>query len=108
MLKEEKKRDANHLRFIRLLPCAKGCFPCSGGSEAAHIRIGSGAGISQKPADNLAVPLCPSAHREQHNRGEKTFWGDVERARKLATDLYQVTGDWDKGAKLILDFRRGL
>lgn len=58
--------------------------------EVAHVRIGSGAGIGQKPDDWRTVPLCagPNAsadghlgcHNRQHTVGERTFWAgfDVE------------------------------
>ena len=54
--------------------------------EAAHVRIGSGAGIGQKPDDWRAVGLCKWHHARQHSIGEETFWreyaesgqGDVE------------------------------
>jgi hypothetical protein len=46
--------------------------------EAAHVRNGSGAGISQKPDDWRAVSLCKDCHQRQHQLGEKTFWKGVD------------------------------
>jgi hypothetical protein len=58
--------------------------------EAAHVRLGSGAGIGQKPDDWRAVSLCAGphsnadgqlgCHNRQHIVGEETFWNgrDVE------------------------------
>jgi len=48
--------------------------------EVAHVRIGSGAGMSQKPSDYRMVSLCSECHQRQHNIGEATFWRgrDVE------------------------------
>jgi hypothetical protein len=40
----------------------------------AHVRIGSGAGIGQKPDDWNTVSLCRDCHAEQHRIGERTFW----------------------------------
>jgi hypothetical protein len=45
--------------------------------EVAHIRIGSGAGMGQKPHDWLTVSLCKHCHQRQHNQGEVTFWQQV-------------------------------
>ncbi len=42
--------------------------------EAAHVRLGSGAGIGQKPDDFRAVGLCKHHHTAQHTQGEMTFW----------------------------------
>lgn len=42
--------------------------------EAAHVRLGSGAGIGQKPDDFRAAPLCKFHHSAQHAQGEMTFW----------------------------------
>ncbi len=50
--------------------------------EAAHVRMGSGAGMGQKPDDWRLVSLCVECHRSggasaQHNQGERTFWKGV-------------------------------
>jgi hypothetical protein len=42
--------------------------------EFAHVRIGSGAGIGQRPDDWNAVSLCKDCHQRQHTVGERTFW----------------------------------
>lgn len=61
-----------HLAFVRSRAC------CACGSitaiEAAHVRIGSGAGLGQKPDDFRAVGLCKECHTRQHTEGERTFW----------------------------------
>ncbi len=38
------------------------------------MRLGSGAGIGQKPDDWNAVSLCQHHHSEQHRLGEASFW----------------------------------
>jgi hypothetical protein len=38
------------------------------------VRIGSGAGIGQKPDDWNTVSLCRECHAMQHQHGEATFW----------------------------------
>lgn len=37
------------------------------------MRLGSGAGMGQKPDDWRTVPLCRDCHATQHT-GEMTFW----------------------------------
>ena len=46
--------------------------------EVAHIRMGSGAGMGEKPSDYRAVPLCRDHHRRQHEIGERTFWAGID------------------------------
>lgn len=73
------------MNFVRSHHCVMdGC----GGMpiEAAHVRLGSGAGMGQKPDDFRVVSLCKFHHTRQHSVGEETFWrefsesgqGDVE------------------------------
>jgi hypothetical protein len=71
--RESRWRSQAHLKWIRGFHCAwPGCdrLPI----EAAHIRIGSGTGMGQKPDDWMAVPLCRECHSMQHTIGEGTFW----------------------------------
>lgn len=72
-------RSQAHLSFVRSFVCAR----CSGvrKTEAAHVRLGSGAGMGQKPDDWRAVPLCTGAdgcHAYQHQIGEETFWANTD------------------------------
>jgi hypothetical protein len=78
-------RSIAHCNHVRLHECV-GC-----GSHtsivAAHVRLGSHTGLSQKPHDWLTVPLCdgPEAnidsqlgcHNRQHIVGEATFWRNI-------------------------------
>ncbi len=68
-------RSQAHAAFVRSHEC---CVPgCDGRPiEFAHVRMGSGAGVGQKPDDWRGVSLCADHHREQHAVGEATFWGD--------------------------------
>jgi hypothetical protein len=95
-----KHRDRKHLDWLRSLPCLKcvqefqidlnGHFE----NDPAHIRIGSRTGIAEKPDDKRAVPCCQSHHREQHQRGELTFWGSLlPAALRTASSLHRHTGD---------------
>ena len=55
----------------------------------AHVRIGSGAGMGQKPSDWRTVSLCggPSGcHARQHQQGEATFWQSFHAHTGLEVD----------------------
>lgn len=48
--------------------------------EVAHVRIGTGAGMGQKPDDWHTVSLCggrDGCHARQHTQGERTFWANA-------------------------------
>lgn len=57
--------------------------------EAAHVRMGSGAGMGQKPDDWRVVPLCAGphsnidgqlgCHNRQHIIGEPAFWAQYQK-----------------------------
>lgn len=65
-------KSQKHRNFVR----SHACVICDMAEaiEVAHVRLGSGAGIAQKPHDYLTVSLCRNHHQEQHTVGEKTFW----------------------------------
>lgn len=65
-------RSQAHAAFVR----SHACSVCGSiaGVEFAHVRLGSGAGMSQKPDDWNAVSLCRDCHARQHKVGEATFW----------------------------------
>lgn len=65
-------RSAAHCNFVRGHECSM-CGSASG-IEVAHVRLGSGAGMGQKPDDHRTVSLCRDCHRQQHEQGEVTFW----------------------------------
>ena len=70
-------RSPAHLKFVRGFACSH----CGSmvNIEAAHVRLGSGAGIGFKPDDYRAVSLCggpEGCHARQHRIGERAFWGD--------------------------------
>ncbi|MBD8552470.1 hypothetical protein IFT85_17420 [Sphingomonas sp. CFBP 8764] len=56
--------------------------------EAAHVRIGSNAGMGQKPDDWRTVSLCAACHRgpradAQHSMGERSFWAGIDYERLI-------------------------
>jgi hypothetical protein len=64
-----------HCSFVRGHECS--VAGCSGRPiEVAHVRLGSGAGMAQKPDDWRTVSLCQKHHALQHNRGEAWFWDE--------------------------------
>lgn len=77
-LPKKPKRDSRwrspaHCNFVRSHACSmEGC----GGLpiEVAHVRLGSGAGMAQKPDDWRTVSLCKWHHQMQHEMGEASFW----------------------------------
>ena len=76
--RESRWRSPAHCNFVR----SHACSVCHSqvAIEVAHVRIGSGAGMGQKPDDWRTVSLCKVCHNAQHEIGERTFWGgqDVE------------------------------
>jgi hypothetical protein len=73
-------RSQAHCNFVRGFRCAVvGCE--NQNTEVAHVRLGSGTGIGQKPDDWRTVPLCGGIeghHARQHRVGETTFWQAYE------------------------------
>lgn len=64
-----------HCNFVR----SHACSVCGNESsiEVAHIRLGTGAGMGQKPDDWHTVSLCKGCHFTQHSVGEKSFWASA-------------------------------
>lgn len=70
--RESRWRSQAHCNFVR----SHACSVCGSitAIEVAHVRIGSGAGMAQKPDDWNTVSLCKPCHQSQHHVGERTFW----------------------------------
>lgn len=70
--RESRWRSLAHCNFVR----GHACSVCGSmvAIEVAHVRIGSGAGMAQKPDDWNTVSLCKPCHASQHHVGERTFW----------------------------------
>jgi hypothetical protein len=84
-------RSQAHCNFVRSHGC---CAPLCGGRpiEVAHVRIGSGAGVGQKPDDWNTISLCRECHAEQHRLGERTY------ERKYGIDLAQIAAEFAKAS----------
>lgn len=100
-------RSERHRRFIASLAC---CVTGREGlTQAAHIRSGFFC-MSRKPSDSLCVPLSWPEHLKQHETSEAKYWkphGGIENIKKLAADLYAVSGDQERGIELVARFYYG-
>ncbi len=100
--------DPVYLARVRQMPCLH--CGVDGFTEAAHVRMQSGAhnkhgGISKKPEDKWAVPLCSEHHRRQHAHayGETGFWIEVGvNPILVATLLYGARGDLNRMRAVII------
>ena len=68
-------RSQAHCSFVRSHACSN-CEETIG-IEVAHVRMGSGAGMGQKPDDWNTVSLCKACHAWQHRYGEQSFWKEA-------------------------------
>lgn len=50
--------------------------------EFAHLRMGSGAGMGEKPDDWRGTSLCHDCHHLQHTLGEPEFWARYQQMHK--------------------------
>ena len=76
--RETRWRSQKHCTFVR----GHACCNCGSmaGIEVAHVRIGSGAGMGQRPHDYRTVSLCKDCHVRQHSIGERTFWEEYRKS----------------------------
>lgn len=65
------KRSPGHRAFVRRHACSA-CGSVTG-IECAHVRNGTGGGISMKPSDRWCLSLCRDCHALQHRIGETSF-----------------------------------
>jgi hypothetical protein len=84
------RNNTDHLEAIRQCPClACGRDPCG---EAAHVRMGTHAGMGRKPEDRWVTPLCRACHADQHEIGELTFWHSLDLPPlTIAAALYRAS-----------------
>jgi len=68
---EVGKRSPGHRAWVR----GHACSACGSTAaiECAHIRNGTGGGVSMKPADRWCISLCHDCHALQHRIGEQSF-----------------------------------
>lgn len=65
------KRSPAHRAWVR----GHACSACGSTAaiECAHVRNGTGGGMSMKPSDRWCVSLCHDCHAQQHQMGEQSF-----------------------------------
>lgn len=73
--RQSRWKSQAHCNFVR----SHACSVCGSMTaiEVAHVRIGTGAGMAQKPDDWFTVSLCKPCHTSQHYVGERTFWASA-------------------------------
>lgn len=105
-----RRRAPQHLAWIRTLPCV--ICETRGNCHAAHLRAAApqygkrATGLSEKPDDCWALPLCPDHHlfgdEAQHKGNELAFWRRFKRDPfVLSLALWRATGD-DEAAEAIM------
>jgi hypothetical protein len=65
-------------KLYSVIPLRQRWLPGDANRSAHMFRLGSGAGMGQKPDDWRVVPLCREHHSQQHTVGEQTFWKGVD------------------------------
>jgi hypothetical protein len=107
--RESRWKSTVHRNWIRGFTCCR--CGSSGPIEVAHVRIGSNAGMGQKPDDWRTVPLCggeQGCHALQHRMGERTFWDTHE--KETGQDVESLIEAFCKAspkAREIMDARNG-
>ena len=93
-MKDPRRENEAHLKFIRSLPCLiTGTQPTVKVIEAAHVRYASllhgkrETGKAEKPHDCWVVPLSQMLHREQHSMDEREFWAKYQIDPLLVSSL---------------------
>lgn len=103
--KPDLRRRAQHLAFVRQLPCVA-CGKAAP-SQAAHVRSGSDGGAGMKPSDRYSVSLCIDCHALQHEFGELTFWSALRiDPLNAALRLWAVSGDIQAGERVVFRARQ--
>ena len=75
-----------HLAPIRQMRCVACNAPPP--SVAHHLRMSRRGGVSKKPGDDYAVPLCHGCHSLLHAVPELQFWlGTVETDREALREI---------------------
>jgi len=70
-LRPRRVRDKAHLRRVAQQPCLVcGRLP----AQAHHLKFLEPRGLSLKPSDAFAVPLCRLHHRALHDDGNEAAW----------------------------------
>lgn len=92
------KRSPGHRAWVRRHACSA-CGSMAA-IECAHVRTGTGGGMSMKPSDRWCLSLCHDCHALQHRIGEQPFevrmWGSAGMMRTLAEEFARKSPHWPK------------
>lgn len=75
-------RSKWYLKWLRGQPCA---YPDCGRVDSDQMNVVPahqslmGRGVSIKPPDYYALPLCAECHAREHHLGIETFWQGIDR-----------------------------
>lgn len=95
----ERIRSPGHLKWVRQHGCSvKGCKDTD--IHAHHVRLGSHAGMGQKPCDSKVVSLCQHHHDRAHD-GEATFQVDFN------LDLHALAQEFADKSPVLRRRKRG-
>jgi hypothetical protein len=92
---EAGKRCPAHRNFVR----SHACSACGSRAaiECAHVRDGTGGGMSMKPSDRWCISLCSLCHQEQHRLGEASFAARYKLdLKELAEAFAKASPHWPK------------
>lgn len=91
-------RSQAHCSFVR----SHACCACGADAaiEVAHLRLGTGAGMGQKPHDWHTISLCRDCHAQQHRIGEAAF------AAFHKIDLNALASEFASASPKAIDIRR--
>ncbi len=69
-------RSQKYMAWIRKQHCVVTNEAAAWGAviHAHHVRLGSNAGLGQKPSDFRCVPLTAEEHHRLHTQGELSYW----------------------------------
>jgi hypothetical protein len=92
---EAGKRSPAHRAWVRGHACA--ACGSTAAIECAHVRNGTGGGISMKPSDRWCISLCRECHAEQHRMGEASFakFANID-LKALAEEFARKSPHWPR------------
>ena len=83
-------RDEKYLSWLRTQPCV---YPDCGRMDSEYMSVVPahqsfmGRGVSIKPPDHYALPLCADDHAKEHFLGVETFWQGIDRRMLIIEHL---------------------
>jgi hypothetical protein len=86
--KTVRRRNKEHLRFVRTQPCL---ICAKQPSDPHHLAFAQPRALGRKVSDEFTVPLCRAHHREAHRAGCELSWWQSRSVTPLAVaeDLWK-------------------